>query len=199
MINQKPQTKISKAQYKALLNRMMMSTPPEQQQSQAGMMQQMIPGAGPPPVSMGGAEAVDPMALQAQMPLQTPGMVEAPPTQQMTPQAPPIAQEQQTPQIPIPGNEQQIAEKAAMVWQEIADGLGGALWQRLSATAGMQSTNPGESFIQAAIALNQNPAAIPDERVKQFLTSVLPPEQSAVDPVADMQDPLYQTILSTMR
>lgn len=179
-----PETKISKAQYRALLRRSMDSTPVTNQQSQAMQIQQMF------------GQMMQPQ-MQPQMPTPgIPGMPEQMPMQPQMPSADPAMQAEPpaVPNIPPTQDMGQLLQSAAQMWQEIQAGLGGQLWARLAKSIGDTDPDPSKSFVQAAVAFQQNPEGISNDRVKQFMASLFPQQPSAVTPQGAEEDPLTALI-----
>lgn len=171
----KVQTKISKNQYKAILERALNRTPAAEQQSQAlnmqGMMGPQASGMGLPTLQgrVAGIQGVSvPTGTQA-------------------------------PMMPMPaslGQDPQTQAMAAQAWAEIKDTVGGALWARLS-----RSPSPDQAFIEAATQYLGNPEAIVDPRVKSFMAGVFPPQPQDISqqPKAPQEDPLTSLIMSNLR
>lgn len=183
-----PETKISKAQYKALLRRSMDSTPVSEQQSQAMQMQQMFGQMMQPQMQQ-------PQGMSGMMPPQEVAPQGMPPQMQMPSSDPAMQVEQPVaPNIPPTMDMGQLLQSAAQMWQEIQAGLGGQLWTRLAQSAGDTDPDPSKSFIQAAVAFQQSPESIANDRIKQFMATLFPQQPSAVTPQGAEEDPLTALI-----
>lgn len=194
-----PETKISKAQYKTLLRRAMDKTPVANQQSQALQMQQMLGMSNPMDMMGGQPQMQSPMVPQMQPQMQAPMQPQMSPEVPAAPSALDPAQAQAQPAVPnIPATQDMgsMLQRAAQVWQEIENGLGGQLWSRLSQSIGNTEPDQSKSFVQAALAYQQNPEGIENDRVKQFLASLFPDLPSAVtsEGMQQEEDPLVGLI-----
>lgn len=173
------ETKISKAQYSALLNRAMKQQPVEQQTSVSNQMAGMFSDEGP---------SLTPPMMPSPAAMSIPGMVPQPSGTQV-----PIAPVQ----TPI-GDRIQQAEQS---WMEIKGGLGEQLWNRLYTS----TVDPGGAktaasfFIQEATKYMADPANVKDERVRRFLESVVEPPPSGVTEEGTAQNPMTQLIAASLQ
>jgi hypothetical protein len=158
------QTKLSRAQYQTLLDRTMSRRPVEQQVSSFQDLQGiMAPGADP----------------------QSEGLMQGPP-----PQAPPVSPmlnprqqlgmpEEPQMEIPTPpmsssGGLQDAISQAEQAWMKLKDGMGGQLWARLAMTAkDTMGKRPDAAFVESMIKFQRDPESIKDDRIKEFLVSIV--------------------------
>lgn len=191
----RPQTKISKAQYRALLTRIMDSGDMESNHSQAMNMSNAMSGVMPygagmqpgmPPQLQQDPTSQDPMAMM-QNTMQGQGQEQLQP--EITPPNPSVMPTEASVQ-PAENLEQLAVE----TWKELQGTLGEQLWGRF--TGGV---NAAQSFIQAAVQFMKDPNSITDDRMKQFLSGVLPTEALSPQSVGTDSNPLMETIMNTMR
>ena len=161
------QTKLTKSQYQALLDRTVSRKPAVSQASALNEMQGMMGGGEGDPNQ-------EPM-MQPPMGPSTAGMGMQMAQQAGVPEVDPMAMAMQgSPAPTMPGGIQGAIQQAEQAWMKLKGGIGEQLWNRLSQSA--QDTiglKPDVSFIQTVVKYMKDPNSIKDERLKEFIGSIV--------------------------
>jgi len=182
MAKPKVQMKISKGQYKALLERITSRNQATSQSSMdmMGMDPNMMGGGGGLGMGMGGAP--QPMAPQAPQPMMgetgipMPGPTPGAPMMPGIPDPSALPMQEATAPVGVGGlpSLQDSMQEVVQVYAQLKGGVGEQLWKRLAEFADPQGAkNPEGFFIQEATKFMTNPASVADERVRKFLASIL--------------------------
>lgn len=189
--------KISKQQYKQLLNRVMNKKAVEEQASIAAdmgnMMGEMSPGSNMQPL------ANPQMGMQGEQGVMPPVAPTSaiPPTENL--QSP-------APMQPMSLNDR-IAN-AEEIWNELKGSIGEQIWNRLFQEIPDKQgvKNPGAYFIASTVKFLQNPNSIQDERIKGFLGGIVGQDEEgqvntgeAQSPFPQQMSPMAQTILDSIQ
>lgn len=183
MAQPKVQMKISKGQYKALLDRITTRNQATSQSSMEtmGMDPNMMGGGGGLGMGMGGAP--QPMAPPTGQPpmmgesgIPTPTATPGAPMMPGVPDPSALPMQEATAPVGVGGlpSLQDSMGQVVEIWRQLKGGIGEQLWQRLAEFADPRGAkNPEGFFIQEATKYMTNPASVADERVRKFLASIL--------------------------
>ena len=156
------ETKLSKQQYAALLDRTMNRKPVADQQSSMMDIQGQMDSAMPEPL-------MDPTV---QMPSANPQMA----GQQLG--SIPMQEDPQAMQMAMQASQPQgmagAIQQAEQTYMKLKGTVGEQLWKRLAATsAETMGKNPDGAFIQTMVKFMRDPNSITDPNIKEFLTSMV--------------------------